>query len=280
MDSPPVGHHPAPVAPVLLQNPVEQEVRAAGRLTVHIVIAAHDRARLAALDGDLEGQQVRFPQARLVDDRVDRVALGLLIIEGKVLHGGDHVLALGPADGLCVQHAGQQGVLPQIFEVATVPWLPRQVHAAPQKHAEALGPGLRPDHGAIGMGDLGVEAGRRGEARRQDRGPLALAQVGRVGDPEAGIGLVPLGKAQPGDRREVAGADQHVPGQLDAASEGDGHRAVQPAHPLRIGHGRIGETRPLLRRPVGVHPRLVRRHGPLGGRGGQQNGQRNRSGAR
>ena len=276
----PVGHDPARIAPVLLQHLVEQEVGAAGGLAVEEIVAAHDRTRLAALDGDLEGQQVGFPQARLVDHRIDRVPLGLLVIEGIVLDGGDHVLALGAADRLPVQGPGQQRILPQIFEVATVARLPRQVHPAAQQHVEALGPGLRPDHGPVGIGHFRVEAGRGSQSRRQEGGPLAPAQVRRIGDAEAGIGLVPFRQAQPGDGGIVARADQHVLGQLHVAAQGDGHGTVQPAHPLRIGHGRIGQPRALLRRTVGVEPGLVRRRRPLEGLRREQGGQHAHGGAR
>ena len=56
----PVRHHVARIAPVVLQHLVEQPVVLAGIDAVDAVVGAHHRAGMAGLDGDLEGQQVRF----------------------------------------------------------------------------------------------------------------------------------------------------------------------------------------------------------------------------
>src|SRR5215813_1775017 len=54
----PVGHYVARVAPGALENVVEQVAVPAGVLAVDLVVAAHDRARVGALDRHLEGEQV------------------------------------------------------------------------------------------------------------------------------------------------------------------------------------------------------------------------------
>ena len=92
----------------------------AGIDAVDLVVGAHHRARLAAIDGDLEGQQVALAQGGLVQLGVMHEAAGFLGVEGEVLDGRDDVAALdaghlGPDD-----LAGQQRILAGIFEVAAV----------------------------------------------------------------------------------------------------------------------------------------------------------------
>jgi hypothetical protein len=59
-------------------------------LTIDLVVAAHDRAWLRALDRDLEGEQVGLAVRVGIDDRVQPVAVGLVAVERVVLERRDH----------------------------------------------------------------------------------------------------------------------------------------------------------------------------------------------
>ena len=171
----PVRHHKAGIMPVLLQHLVEQEVAAAGKGPVEVVVGAHHRAGIAALDGDLEGQQVAFARRGFGDVHADGALLGLLGVQRIMLDGGHHMLVLDAADGFARQRAGQQRVFAQIFEIAAIARLARQVDAAGQQHIQAAGARILGDGRAAVIGDLRVPAGRQRQAGGQGGGVLARA---------------------------------------------------------------------------------------------------------
>ena len=48
------------------------------------------------LDGQFKGEQVRFPQFPFVDNGVEAVAVGFLVVQDKMLEGRDDVLVSHP----------------------------------------------------------------------------------------------------------------------------------------------------------------------------------------
>ncbi len=157
MDRAPVGHGPAAPAPVLPQHAGQQGTVLAGVDAVDAVVGAHHRARIALAEGDLEGQQIGLARGRVADVGAQDLAAGLLVVQHKVLGGGDHVLALDAADGGGVQRSGQQRVLAEVFEVAAVPGVPGQVGSAGEQDVEALLTRLLADHGAAPERQVGAE---------------------------------------------------------------------------------------------------------------------------
>ncbi len=219
----PVGHDPAGIVPVALQHLVQQEVALAGIVAVDAVVGAHDRARPTALDGDLEGQEIAFPERRLVEAGVHDHPPGLLTVEGEMLDRRDDLVRLDAANVFARHDAGQQRILAQIFEIAPRPRVARQVHAPGQQDVEGLGPGFRADHHAAGVGDFGVEGRGGGEAGRQGGGDVAPALLDLVGHAQAGVALAQGRNAQPGHARHIAGRGNHL---------------VQRRARRAVGHGR------------------------------------------
>ena len=85
MDRAPIGHDPAPIAPVALEHLVEQEITATAIRPIDQIVGTHDRTRLAALYGDLKGQKVALAQACFRNLGVQKLATGLQIIEREML---------------------------------------------------------------------------------------------------------------------------------------------------------------------------------------------------
>ncbi len=189
MHGAPVAHHPAGIAPVVLQHIGQQMSVLAHPVAVDLVVGAHDRARPTALDGDLEGEQVAHTQRRFVDPRVEDCPPAFLGIQDVMLHRRNDAVRLNAGDMGSGHDTGEEWVLAEIFEVPAVPRIARQVDAAGQKHVEALGTRLRADHLAARAGDGRIE--RRGgrQARRQRRGDVALALLDLIGDAERSIAL-------------------------------------------------------------------------------------------
>ena len=233
MDRAPIGHDPALVAPFALQDRVEQEVVLARPVAVDFVVRTHDRARLTALDRDLEGEQVAFAQIRFADLRVGGGAQRLLRVEREVLHRRDDVVRLHAADRFPGHDAREQRVLAEIFEGPPAPRIARQIDAAGEEDVKGLRARLRPDHRAAAIGEIGIEAGGEREAGGQRGRDIALALLDLIGDAEAGVAFPKRWDAEPGHAGNVAGRGNHVGGLVLR------HRreiAVDVAQLLRGGH--------------------------------------------
>ena len=171
----PVGHHPARVAPVALEDVLEQVAVAARVLAVDLVVAGHDRARLRALDRDLERQQVGLAVGGGVDPRVQPVAVGLVAVEREVLDRRDHALALDAADRLRRRgRAESSGSSDRYSKLRPLRGSRARLIAAREQHVEAAAARLAPEHRARRAGERGVERRARARAGRQRRGRVAL----------------------------------------------------------------------------------------------------------
>ena len=245
---PEVGLHVALEAPLRAQD-VGQRVPVLGRVhTPHPVVGAHDRRDLGVLDQHLERQQVQLPQHVLVHLDVGPEPLVLLVVDHVVLAHGDHVVRLDGLGHRDAHHAGQVRVFGEVLEVAAGDRGAMQAHAGALQDVLAQRRRLRADDVAVGVRQVGVEAGGEADGHRQGRGGRARGAVAHadahraVGDPEAR-------DAQLLDRR-------HVPLDLDLGGElvdvllglrglrGDGvdvdrlHGAVQLSDLLLQRHGR------------------------------------------
>ncbi len=106
----PVGEDEALEAPVLLEDLVEGVVVLAGVVAVDVVVGAHDAGGVGVGDGDLEGEQVGLAQGAGIEDGVEGVAAGLLIVEGVVLDVAHDVVGLHAGGELADHGAGEDGV--------------------------------------------------------------------------------------------------------------------------------------------------------------------------
>ena len=91
---PPVGHHNALKAPVVAKNLIQQPFTFGSENAVDAVIGAHQRPGLSLADHHFKGFQIDFPCGAFAHEHVDAVAVGLLIVDGKMLHGNAHTIAL------------------------------------------------------------------------------------------------------------------------------------------------------------------------------------------
>ena len=148
MDRAPVAHDEALEAPVVLQDLVEQIVVLAAPAAVDEIVGAHHRARRALLDRELEREQVGLAHRLRGDGHVERRAQRLLVVHRIMLDGRDDVVGLDAVDQRAGHRAGEQRVFADIFEVAAVPRLAREVHAARQHGVVAGRARFRADHRA------------------------------------------------------------------------------------------------------------------------------------
>lgn len=177
MHAAPIGHHVTGVFPFLLEHLVEQVIVLATVDTVDLVVRTHHRGRVADLQRNLEGQQVRFVHRLLADLRAMKVAPRFHVVECEVLHRGKHMFALHAANRFADHGAGQQRIFTRVFEIAPITRVALQIDAAGEQHVEALLPGFAAHGLAAGIRQLPIPArcGRR--SRRHRGGIIALADA-------------------------------------------------------------------------------------------------------
>ena len=220
----PVGHDQPVPAPLALDHLVDHVVLLGRRDAVHVVVRRHDRPGLRIGDGDLEREQVELPQRRLVDDAVDRVAVGLGLVGDQVLEAGADAERLQPAHVGGGQLAGEQRVLAEGLEEPAAERRAVQVDRRAEHHVDLLGERLLGEdaphlaHRVVAPG-RGEQRGVRQQGHRAAPAELEAADAGRsVGQPqlgEADLGL--RGEREgggPGEEPDLRGqvelADQHV----------------------------------------------------------------------
>ena len=95
------------------------------------------------LHHDLKLPQVNLPDGPLGNPGVTVAAVGLLVVQGKVLRGGRDMLALHAPDQSCGLLACQQRILGIILKVPAAQRVPVDVHT-----------GCQPDHNVVLLGFL------------------------------------------------------------------------------------------------------------------------------
>jgi hypothetical protein len=115
---------------------------------------------MALLDGRAERGQVDLAQRPLAHPGVDRAALGLLVVGRVMLDRRDDALALDAGHDLGRDGPGEEGVLGQVLEVASVLGHAVDVHGRPEHDADAPGAGVAPHGGPELPREVGVPRGR------------------------------------------------------------------------------------------------------------------------
>lgn len=116
-----VGDDHTAEAPLAAQHAVQQCIAGTGPLVANIVPTGHDGLAAAHLGADLEGTQVDLADSLLVSPGAEQLTLvGLLVVQGKVLHVSVDAVALGTGNGAGTDVTGEDAVLRVIFEVTAV----------------------------------------------------------------------------------------------------------------------------------------------------------------
>jgi hypothetical protein len=221
-------------------------VVAADWVAVDFVVATHDRAGLRALDRDLEREQVGLAVRGGVDDRVQPVAIGLVVVERIVLERRDDALALDAVDGLGAEDSAEQRIFGVVLEVPAVPHVALKVNAAAQQHVESSHPRLTPEHGAPLARQRRIEARANDDRRRQCRGSLVVGPVAGVRDTEAGIGRLHSWHPQTRHAGRIARAHGNALRDAPVAHREDGigaHHADKHRETLVVGQLLLGFER-------------------------------------
>ena len=94
MDTAPVRHNDALIAPFSPQNFIEQNIMMAAVCSAQLIVGTHDSFCLAPFYRCLKARQINLPERPLADLHVYVQTPCLLIVHRKVLHARRHVILL------------------------------------------------------------------------------------------------------------------------------------------------------------------------------------------
>lgn len=197
--------HPAFIDPGALEHFIEQMVIAADVLAVDLVVAAHDRAGLRALDRDLEGEQVELAVRNVINDRILPVAICLVAVERVVLERRDNTLALDTVDLLGCENGAEIGIFGVVLEVTPIAGVAREVAPAGKLDVESADPRLAADRLAALSYKVRVKTRPERNQRRERRRRRWLRGEDRIVDQDMSSScstcrrcpLAPLTKREP-----------------------------------------------------------------------------------
>ena len=96
---------------------------------VEQVIAAHHRQRLRLLHADFKALEVDFAQRALGHAGIRVLAVCLLVVAGKMLHGCGDVLRLDAAYHGCAHFAGEQRIFRIVFKIPPAQRVSLDIHS-------------------------------------------------------------------------------------------------------------------------------------------------------
>ena len=94
MDGAPIGHHESGIAPVSLENLIEQPRIFARVGAIDLVECAHHASGPPLADRDLKCQKVRFAGGGAIYPYVEAGAIAFLVIQSEMFDGRDKMTAL------------------------------------------------------------------------------------------------------------------------------------------------------------------------------------------
>ena len=174
------------------------------------IVGPHDGPGLTPLHGSLEGGQIELIESPVAHLHIDRIAVILLVVQGKVLYTGGHPVGLYPFDIRHYHFSGQVGVLAHIFKITPVQRCAVDIHPGAQQHILVSVASLLAYRAAVQESHLGVpRSGQTGQSREGHArvvGPTGLLPLvpSHLG-PYAvrPVGHPVLGQAQSGNPRRT-----------------------------------------------------------------------------
>ena len=174
----PIGHHEPVKAPFLAKNVGQQPFILAAIFPVYFVIGAHHRGGMALFHNYLKHFEINFADGALIGDGISHETEVFRIVEGKVLDGDPHALALYPLDFGCRHFSRKVRIFGKIFEVAPRQRVALDIRPGAQHNMDAVFMRLFSDRRAHLLGILGLPA--RSYRRRRGEGSCRFTRRNAV----------------------------------------------------------------------------------------------------
>ena len=134
----PVGHDYALVAPVATQDGLDEVFALGGVGAIDLVVGGHDGPGVGLIDGDLEWLEIDLADGTGGDDSIVARTVGLLVVEGEMLHRGADTVGLYATHVGCRDLTGYEGILGVILEVAAIERIAMDVLGRSEEHVGAI----------------------------------------------------------------------------------------------------------------------------------------------
>ena len=182
---PPVGDDEAFEAPFVAEDAGEKFAVLGGALLVDEVVGGHDGKGPGDFDADLEGFEVELTEGADGDLGVGILPVLFFVVAGKMLERAADALALGTLDEGGGEHAGEEGILGEVLEVAAAEGRAVEVDGRPEPEADAI----FTDFLADGLADLLEETHVPG-AGEEGSGGEGSGRNGRFGAETEALGTI------------------------------------------------------------------------------------------
>ena len=177
----PIGHHKAVKAPLFAENIGEEPLVLRTERAIDGVVGAHEGRGLCGFHDALKCFEVDLAGGALIADAVAPEAVVFRIVEGKVLDGNAHALALNALDFADAHLGSKQGIFGIVFEVPPAQRVALDVDARTEDDIDAVVHALFGDALPHLSGVFGIPA--RGDGRRRREGCCRLAHRDAVVSP-------------------------------------------------------------------------------------------------
>ena len=144
------------------------------------VVAGHDGHGLSSLHRDLEALEIELPQCPLAETGVVSIAVGLLVVAGKVLGTGAAATGLDPPHHRCRHDPRDQWILGEIFKIPPAEGISMEVHPRRQEHIHPQRLHLLCHQGVECLHGRGVKGTPLRRAAGQQRRRAVEADSGRA----------------------------------------------------------------------------------------------------
>ena len=186
-----------------------------GVLAVKFVIRGHDGPGSRFLDGDLEVLEVDLAEGTLADAGIVLVAVGLLVVDGVVLDGHAHVVALDTVDIGGSHLTREDRILGEILEVTAAERVAVDVHTRGKEDVHTILVDFFTHRLGYVRDEVDVPgAGKKGTHRETGRIIGVLVVLAGRGDTKTSraVGEDGSRNAETFDRAGVAGGTGHLGG--------------------------------------------------------------------
>ena len=171
----PVGHHQSLESPFVAEDVFCQFAVLAGIFAVHLIVGGHHAPGLRLFDSNLEALQIQLAQGALCQARVVVIAVGLLVVHGKVFQAGTCPPALDSIDIGSSPFTSQHRIFRIIFMVTSAKHISHQVDTRCQQHIQTIILHFHTQSTSHLMGCIRIESSCHRGAGREFRSMISTA---------------------------------------------------------------------------------------------------------
>ena len=134
----PIGENKTLEGEIFFEDLIEEVIILAGIIAIHFVVGAHNAGRLGDADSNLEREQVGFAKRAVIENYIENISAGLLIVDRVMLNVAHDLLRLNTFGEIADDGAREDWIFTRIFEGTAVAWFAENIDATANGHVETL----------------------------------------------------------------------------------------------------------------------------------------------